>query len=307
MNAVFRKTFLFPLAALGLSACQSQQACSISRIGPLTVLNSTGSPEIQVTVNGKPAALVVDTGAEFSMISEKGARDYGLTYTGAEVNVRGVTGVTSSSVMRAEKIGLGDATAADVVFVSEASSHESRNGVPVIGLFGADFLQNYDVKFDLPHHRVTLYRMEGCSAKDIVWPRPVDQVPLSKRDGGKMDVPLAVNGKKIDTILDSGAFWTLIRQSQAAKAGVTRAMLMQDPPLRVGGVDGAQTTAHIHTFDTVTLGDQEYHHVPLTVAPTETDIALLGADFLRQVTAWLSYHDRTLYIERRAEKSAAGW
>ncbi len=292
---------LFSLCAtlLAVSACQSgPETCEIGRIGPLPILNDTRSPIVKITLNGKPAAIIVDTGASFSLVTADATREFDLAYTGQYGTIRGIAGFTSASVVRADKMGLGDATASDTLF-TETSVHMGRiAGLPVVGLFGADFLVNYDVKFDLPHRKITLYRMQGCSSKDIVWPHPVDAVPLEPEDGNKFLVPFRINGQPIDAILDSGASRTVIKPSQARKAGVTRDMLAGDREGVARGISDDKLVSHLHRFDTLEVGPKKYRNPWLVVAPLETDTALLGADFLRHVVAWLSWYNRTLYIEK---------
>ncbi|GBR06022.1 aspartyl protease family protein [Acetobacter oeni] len=282
-----------------LSGCENgPEKCEIGRIGPLTVLNPTRSPIVRITINGKPAAIIVDSGAMTSLIVSAAARDYDLSYTGHYAMLQGTTGPVSASIVTAGKVGLGEATASDVVFTEVDMKRGKIDGLPIVGLLGADFLANYDVKFDLPHGKITLYRMRGCSSKDIVWPVPVDAVPLERGETGKVMVPFKLNGKTLDAILDSGADYTVIRPSQARRAGVTRDMLTEDRAGYSRGISDDSIMWHRHRFDTLEIGPKKYHNISLQVAPLETDTALLGADFLRHAVAWLSYRNLILYIER---------
>nr|WP_277875825.1 retroviral-like aspartic protease family protein [Acetobacter fallax] len=272
----------------------------------MPVLNSSHSPVVQVTLNGKPVAMIVDTGADASLVSTATSEKFDLSYTGGHVTLRGTTGVVAASVVRADKLGLGKAIASDVLFIEIDKKWGHIGDLPVAGLLGSDFLSNYEVKFDLPQHLITLYRMQGCSSKDIVWKKPVDPVPLEPGDGKDVLVPFKINGKPIDAILDSGASGTVIRPSQARKAGVTRDMLARDPVGFSRGVSDDKVVSHRHLFDTVEVGPEIFHNVHLQVAPLETDSALLGADFLRHAVVWLSYRDRILYIERPQKRDAPG-
>lgn len=292
------------LSLLALAGCTQQDGVShIETLGDLPVLNAHGSPIVGVTINGHDAAMIVDSGADLSMISEKPSKAFGLTDTGRVLHLSCVTGEMFSPVVEAEKIGLGSGTSG-TVYLTEAKRTFGGMiaGRPVVGLFGADFLAAHDVMFDLPARKIGLYNLRGCQT-----PTPEWQGPSSKLDwyrlgahGIRIGMTMRLNGKKIDTELDSGASHTSMLPGQARRAGVSKAEFGQDLPLTSTGVNGeSKGGGHLHRFASLQIGDELYPAPMLAVSPIETDgSALLGADFLRHNRVWISYRDEALYIQR---------
>ncbi len=154
-----------------LSACADDGTCKIASIGDLPVLNSRGVPLVKAAINGHPVALIVDTGAQISSVWPKQAAKLGLESQFEQVRMRGTGGETLGGVAVAETIALGSATASNISFVTVGNLLDGRmiDGLPVVGLFGADFLSNYDVVLDLPDHRINLYDIRGCEGMQPGW------------------------------------------------------------------------------------------------------------------------------------------
>ncbi|WP_051626052.1 retropepsin-like aspartic protease family protein [Kozakia baliensis] len=154
-----------------LCACADDGTCKIASVGDLQVLNSRGSPIVKASVNGHPVAFIVDSGAQFSSIWPNQVDKLGLVSQFRQVRMRGVGGETMGDIVIADKLGLGSATASDVPFIAVGNLFDGHaiDGLPVVGLFGADFLSSYDVIFDLPEHRINLYDIHGCKKQLPEW------------------------------------------------------------------------------------------------------------------------------------------
>ncbi|MFT8718849.1 retropepsin-like aspartic protease [Acetobacter sp.] len=296
------KRELKSLVSLGtllvLSACASgPQTCQLSRIGPLSVLNDkNGSPLISVMLNGNPAVMMVDTGAENSLVTPDAVENFNLETTTRTVTTRGVGGAVRTPVISADTLKIGDAVASQVVFIEADMPSARKYGVPVAGLFGADFLSGYDVLFDLPKRQITLFRLEGCSTANLDWQEPFERLPFVEPSPVRVTLPAKLNGKSIDLMLDSGSNKTTVLMEQAREAGVRRDALEQDENLGSTGLDGTHLDAWSHRFDSLEIGPDLYRDPELIVAPLETYYALLGADFLWHMPMWISYREQAVLL-----------
>ena len=88
----------------------------------------------------------------------------------------------------------------------------------MFGLFGADFLSNYDVDLDVPHGHLGLYRAQGCADDLQPFDPPCFAVPF-RDENGHIALDIKLNGQALTAILDSGASATLIDAADAARAG----------------------------------------------------------------------------------------
>ncbi|MFW7269536.1 aspartyl protease family protein [Gluconacetobacter sp. Hr-1-5] len=282
-----------------LSACAENGACTIASVGDMPVLNGHGSPIVKASINGHPVAFIVDTGSLITAVWPQEIDKLGLYSTFRQVRLRGVGGETLGTIVTARSMGLGAATASDVSFVAVGKLMDGRaiNGIPVVGLLGADFLSSYDVVFDLPNHQVNLYDVHGCKGVIPRWTGGFYSVPTDEdhRDPTKIIVRVKLDGHPMDAILDSGAQRTLIAASDAHDAGVTQSTLAGDRKGISFGIDDQKLTRFLHRFDTFQIGPFHFDHPLLPVS--ETDESLLGAEFLRNHRVWIPRARNEIFVQ----------
>jgi len=273
--------------------------CTLVGFGAIPVLTARGSPIVRASVNGHPVAFRVDSGAIISTISKLFADPLGLNMLPGFALMRGVDGSDFMGGGVADDLGLGSARTRDVTFIIGGPGGQTVDGLPVVGLFGEDFLGNYDMVMDLPDQRLDLYRVMNCTSPTPGWSGEVHSVAVRPDDPGptKIGVRLKVNGAPVVAALDSGAGMTELTMDDARSAGVTRAMLERDPQIMVTGLTNHPVKAYRHRFDSLTIGDVVLRNVVLTVQP-DLDFALLGSDFLRWFRVWVPRRGDRMYFQR---------
>lgn len=300
MQEMRLKHSLVALLFLTLAGCaETPHECVVHTLGTLPVLNDHGSPIVEVTLNDKKAAMIVDTGADFSSVSESLTKQYDMTRLSAYVPVNGVGGLVDASVYKVDKLGLGTGTTQDIALVGLPRTHGQINGIPIVGLFGGDFLTSYDVVFDLPAHKIDLYQLHGCPSPTPMWDGPVSKLRSSREGKTHIGLKLVLNNYKIDAILDSGSSATVVLPRQAHHAGVSEEQLATDISTKSRGIDLHSLSGHLHRFERLQIGDEVFPNPLLDVSPLKTDgDALLGADFLRHNRVWISNRNDMIYIQR---------
>ena len=265
----------------------------------MAVLNAHGSPIVKVGINGKPAAFVVDTGAGFSTVTPDAVDRFGLPVDQTRIGI--VQGVTGSSFMypaTIDRLDLGTAATRQITLMEAGRfRHAAVGGLPLSGLFGSDFLAGYDVDFDLPAHRVSLFNEDHCNAR---FPQPWKGLAYREnfdlRDQNKIVLGAKLDGARLEMVLDSGAQGMLIDLDAAAAAGVTRATMRDDSRHEISGVDGHRLRTWVHRFGSIELGPDRIYSPWIEVGQIQSD-NLLGASFFRNHRVWISYPHRVMWVQ----------
>jgi len=246
---------------------------------------------VGVMFNDHPATMVMDTGAERTTLTETAVTRLRLRRDLRHpTNSVGIGGTSASyeavlddfavGVFRlpVERVAVGTFTLPEIA------------GVQPDGLLGADILLAFDLDIDLPGRRLTIYRARPCADSRPPWTVPYASVEGVGTRRDRLVVPLSINGADGRAVLDTGAQRTVIRPEFAARGGVTQAMLDADPTSMMRGASREQASFRLHRFETVRIGTDVAHDVPLPVArlPGAEEDALLGGDFLHGRRIWLS-------------------
>ncbi len=291
-------------ALLGLAACATGPTGCV--IHPLAQLPTYGTmPFVPVLVQNRPATLLVDTGAYRSVLSSSVVQAGAMTTHQTDRVINGVGGIGSNTIATVPSLTIGYATGRDVNFYVATLHGAGPNGKPFDGLFGGDFLANYDLLIDLPGHRVGLYETEGCTGANFA---PLGSAARSMSFGvpghsvrfeTRIVFPAKLDGVVLPFILDSGAGLSYVTTRAAALAGTSQAALNADPTRPVTGLGDASPTAHLHRFKSFQLPVGFVRNPRLAVY--EGSFNILGDDFLSHNRVWISYPLRRLYVQPVAQ------
>ncbi len=291
---------LATLLLLSLPGCGTDDPgpCKVATAAAMSVVGHSLHPVVLGRLRGQQVALLLDTGAAGSVVTPNAVESFGLPVD--RDNVLQLTGIggstlTTTATLHGLELGHGHVHDFDLP-IGGGSLPDKVQGVPVLGLFGADFLSNYDVDFDLPHHRFGMYDLSGCG--DSIQPvsPPYFTVPF-QLDGDAIKVEIRINGKPVEAELDSGAGLTYITRLDAQRAGVTAEMMAADPTETLHGVDESAVAGRRHRFASLEFGAERLKNFPLTVAPSAVGVSLLGDEFFHLNRIWISYPRRMLFIQ----------
>ncbi|GBR54634.1 hypothetical protein AA106555_1747 [Neokomagataea thailandica NBRC 106555] len=213
--------------------------------------------------------------------------------------VRGVGGETFANVVTLDSLGLGTGHARDINMLSvEHKNKYSVGGVPFIGIFGADFLRNYDLNLDLPQKQISLFAVEGCNSQIPPWTGSYTTAPYTTPfdDSSKVQVVLKVNNHDINTIFDTGAGQSLLSEDSVKDSDVTESELKKDKISQSSGISEDKFDTYLHKFKTFSFGGLEFKNIPLRVA--DVDSNLLGADFMRHYRIWIPKYGKNMFIQK---------
>jgi predicted aspartyl protease len=304
------KTIIFPsglcvLAALLCSASaraddEPKPACKYVRLAELP-LHYTGSA-LQVTtegiINGKPAIMLVDTGASSMSLSRTLTErlDLNLSMTGRYAE--GIGGYSRIYSARVDEFAIGPSKAGRgrLQVIGDTGSAPEYDAIA-----GAPFLLQTDLEVSLAEKKLRFFRGKDCSKAFLgYWPGEIFEIPFERHNDRSPNphFTIEVNGAKLDAIIDSGATTTSIMAGAAKRAG-----LKIDAPgsKRLGyavGIGSDRIERWSTIVDTMRVGGELIKNAEISVLDTDTPIAdvMLGDDYLRAHRVLFAMSQEKLYI-----------
>jgi tetratricopeptide (TPR) repeat protein/predicted aspartyl protease len=308
-------------AFLGAPSAVAVAKCKIAKVVELPITMNSLRPTIDVKINNRDAKFVLDSGAFYSMISSATAAEYNLkTEPGPELRVIGIGGAADVRLATVKEFSIVGVTIKNIEFLVGGSD------VGNAGLLGQNFLEKFDVEYDLAAGAIRLFRTEDCDhtrlaywlapEQDFSW-MPIERVePMHPHTIGVA----YVNDRKIRVEFDTGAFTSVLSLKAAERAGVR-----PDSPGVVAsgytrGIGRGTTKEYIAPFASFKIGDgEEIKNTKLRIADIGLDDAdmLVGADFFishrifvanKEGKLFLSYNGGPVFnlSQKRPERTAPG-
>lgn len=324
------RLFLSLLVILALASCAGTQSttATIANAPPPVPCQQTiattvpvffdkeGTPIVIAAIGSIPAAMVVDTGAEGTIISRQLAVQLGMTGFFKEINYRfvrigGIGGSTAAFVEPAPPITLGNAQAKNMkIYVLTKDTGQVALGTKsaVDGIMGNDIWFWNNLYLDFPDGKLILVDRQSCLRPAPNWPGKIIQVPFSAEILGYIVLPVAVDGHAIMAILDTGAAVSTLPGSLLSAAGLKPENAIPLRVIRLVGAGGV-ISADLDRFKIITIGDQSFPNpvfaVPQIGVPDYQGLGvanpygdmIIGEDFIRRHRIFISYATHTLYIQ----------
>lgn len=286
---------LLTLLAL-LGGCATQPYCKLVPLAAMQVENDRNLLTVLADINGNPVRLLVDTGAERTILTESAVQRLHLGRDSHATRSLGIGGISTHFDARVPGIMLGGTRfPVERVAVGQFTLPEVRGG-SVDGLLGADILLAFDVDLNIPGQQLTLYRVRRCPAAVPPWPALEVAGVGARRD--RMLVPITVNGVAGNAVLDTGAQTSAISLEMAERAGVSPAMLNRAPRITVHGAAPSPVEVPVQRFSSMTIAGEPVLYPRLAVVPTMGGLGdgLVGADFIRGRRLWLAFPTGRMFV-----------
>ena len=288
---------------LGLAACAEPapatllSGCTLERRAAVPLHSARNFMLATVSLNGHPATLVVDTGAEATKLTPQAVSMLNLPADGHGSVLRGVSGNVRSANAKLSRLGIdGMIVGSDLsVGVSEMPAFPGVHPA-VAGLLGTDVLAHFEVELDVPGQRMALYTEHGCTAYQP-WPAAT-AIPFQRTPSGLAFVAAQVDGRHVRAMLDTGARTTLMTRETAMSLGVSQATLAGASARNGIGIGMSSIVFHQIRFAEIGLAGDMQRNMPVNIA--ELDLPgidmLLGADYVDGRDAWISYATGRLFL-----------
>jgi clan AA aspartic protease (TIGR02281 family) len=302
---------LVPVLLLALAgAAQADpwpENCKLHRVASFPMTLHSRLVTIPVTINGQEKQFMVDTGGYASSVNREVAQALGMRLRNIiRVRIRDAGGKEATSFVKADSLRLGQMEAKDIdLMVDEANGFD--------GVIAPDLLRNYDVDFDFANLKLNLFQPHPCEGKAVYWPSTYAVLPMEITQDGHTRIPVTLDGKDMDAIVDSGASASVMPMSAAERffdlkrdsANVTRRGELR-------GGQGSVIDAYSYPFKTLSFGTvtATNPHVLLSDTPNglskEHSSLVLGMTELHFLHFYLAYKEHKIYVSAAGLSAPAG-
>ena len=290
-------------AALAFAAEAAAKECQIKKKAELALGYSSGMMTVEAKINGTPLIFGIDTGAQ-TLISPETAADLRLARDWRRTLARGTTATTLvNHVMLRDFEFAGERylwkSVAKIALPQPKTPGQAIQPKPIAGLLGMDILGDYDLDFDFPHRKLTLYDAKTCTAISPPGYTNTKVIAFKFNEQRNILLPIELNGIKLTALLDTGSTIHMVTPAGVKKTGITEEMLKADPSFDAAGVGNISQKHALHKFRTLTIGGLELTNVPAGVLNRALwqGEALLGQPIWLVRRFWVSSATRTLYLD----------
>jgi tetratricopeptide (TPR) repeat protein len=289
---------------VSLAACPVHAAtkCKLAKLAELPITMSGLRPTIMAKINGVDAQFALDSGAFYSMISSATAAQFELRPKPVHgLKVNGVGGGTDVALATIKVFTLAGIAVHDVDFLVGGS----EVGAGAIGILGQNFLEQWDVEYDLAKGVVRLFKSEDCKHTRLAyWVAPDQDLSMMDINHTTFLRPHAmgaafINGVQITVMFDTGAATSVLSLRAAARAGVKPDMAGVVEAGYSSGIGRGAVKTYIAPFSSFKIGgDEEIKNTRLRIADInlEQGDMLLGADFFLSHHVFVANSQHRLYF-----------
>jgi predicted aspartyl protease len=284
-------------------AAEGVGVCGTIRLAETAVAMPSNQPIVKIFANGAAVFLLLDTGAEATVLTPAAAQRIGAPHARIEFGrqMHGITGDIPAGELELRNLRIGGLELPRRrVRVGPIEIVNPLSG-PLDGVLGADILHSFDIDLDLPGRRMILYQGQSCAAAAPAWAQPYARIAAALSPSSRLFFPVQLDGRRITALFDSGAQFSVLSTRSALALGVNGAVLARDPPVSVRGADGEQLSAHAHRFFRLEVDGEVIRNAEIDVTEislNEADL-VLGIDFLGSRRVWISYGSQQLFLLRR--------
>jgi len=294
---------LIPLLLLllaTLAGCAAPENCALVPLAEMPLETHANLLFVTAVISGRPVRLLVDTGAERTVLTQATVARLGLSHDLRHLTRSfGIGGSSASWDADIPGIVLGQ-TRFPVEHVAVGNfTIDQVSGPMADGLLGADILLAFDMDIDSAEHRLTLYRVRRCPDAPPPWHQPSIQINGLDARRDRLLVPITLDNVAGMAILDTGAQATTIGMGMARRLGLSTESLEADRTILARGAAPHPVAVHLHQFRELLVGGEARIMDPtLAVVPSDSAVgdALLGGDFLHGRRVWLSFATRRLFV-----------
>jgi hypothetical protein len=275
---------------------------------------------VPVSLQGQRKYMLLDTGGTLDEITSQTAAALGLkSYRTPTLRFYDLKGSYVDHATIVPDFSIGNLVGHNVNFVI-GPDYLFAGRPDIAGILGPGILRFYDVAVDFGAHSFALISPDHCAGKVVYWPaKTVSVVPIEViKASGHIVVPVTLNGRSINAMLDTGAYTTVLSLSAAENELRIHLPFMYRfqrhlPPyqhrfasLDFGGVSVADPVVEI--LPGLGRSPTFPSNVETRITGGETERLpdmLIGMDILRHLHLYIAYREQKLYITPSSTPTAA--
>jgi predicted aspartyl protease len=269
---------------------------------------------VRAEINGKPAVLLVDTGAPLSAVAIDRAAHFGMNPVSAKskipsrLNINGA--FNAMSIARSLRLGALNLVDEAMVLIDFSYLRQSKNAADnkreSDGILGTDILSPLMAVLDYDRMLLVLKidpRVSGPVPGFNF--RGYRRVRMHESEGYNLYVDGSVNGTKARLMVDTGAFATLLHSRFVIRMKIP----MRQTQFRSVGVNLAQSRVRLANITRFSVGSMDMQSHSVGVINLERLIhgglldasppvaGLLGSEMLQRYHAIIDFGTNSLYLK----------
>jgi clan AA aspartic protease (TIGR02281 family) len=309
-------TILCIAAAAPSQAQTTSTRCRYVTLATLPITYTGLHPSIQGTINGTPVAMILDTGAQQTVLTRELAQRLGLTLTHSSRVAVGFGGMSAEYRTRVDTMSIGPIHGDHLALMVGWETANVSSGT----LVGADFLFQRDIEISLSSREVKFFEAlepNACREAFLAYWDPnaaiVDLAPGSN-EARRPTFMVEVNGHELRAIIDSGAQTSLIDLAAAQRAGITPRTPGVVAMQSLAGVGSHRVASWIAPVDSLAIGNETIRNTSIVISDLwnstladsnnmrtaaflrEQPEMFLGADFLQAHRVLIALSQRRIYF-----------
>jgi predicted aspartyl protease len=302
LSALFVLASVWPAQAAD-SKCRLIELASIDLyVGPQSQLL------IPAIIEGRVVFLQVDTGGAASVVFAGFAEHLQLEQkkTGRHLIYSDVSGKHIGHYVTIPSLSVGGLPGGNVPFlISNApvpdgyfEESEKNGGAPIVGTFGMDFLQQFDLEINVAGRNLKLISQHHCPNIGTYWSDEYVDIPF-KFSGGNPVITLNLDGKPVDAVIDTGSVSTLLDLKVARRTfGLDVADIRKGED--ISGVTGRKTEGYEHQFKTLGVGGIQIQNPVVKIAAMQrvrvsSPPLIIGMRHLKALRLYFAFGEKILY------------
>ena len=187
------------LASAPAYAADGIGVCGTIRLAETAVAMLDNQPIVKVFANSATVLVLLDTGAEATVLTPAAAQRIGAQHRGVKLGrqMHGITGDIPAGELELRSFTIGGVEVPRKrVRVAPIEIVNALSG-PLDGVLGADTLSSFDIDLDLPGRRMTLYQGQSCAAASPAWAQPYARIAASRTPSNRLYFPVQLDGRRI--------------------------------------------------------------------------------------------------------------
>ncbi len=201
-------------------ASASAKDCGLKPLGSADLTMGGQVVLVQVTVNDRPAAMVLDLSSFISVVTSNYLQPLGIRALTArrQIEERSASRTTTmTQFAKLPSLAVGSLKVADrLLWVLPVDDPPSADDRPVIGRLGMDVIAGADAvpgmgavggidfELDFAHHKLNFYSPDHCRGGGVVyWTPHYSSTPLTRAPMGNYLFPIKLEGKWVEAVVST--------------------------------------------------------------------------------------------------------
>lgn len=220
---MFRKGIFVWLGALAImlgagASSATAEECVVGQYGSLDMIQGFGDLiVVKAAINGQEKNFLVTTGRGVSSVTPSVVEELGLVPNDlpARRQIYDFRGNRFRRFVTLSTVNVAGSTGENFDFLIEPDP--DAIDPRIAGQIAKNILGNFDIDFDFAAKKLNLMSQEHCEGRVVYWSNAFADVPFTLDKNGNILVPMTLDGKEIEAMIDTAAPNTLLDRAVSRK------------------------------------------------------------------------------------------